>query len=269
MKTITLKENHNRKVLEEQLSEEDVSSLLGYLGKIDNLMADIDVPEIDSKIDDAREFLSQVEAGQRKTGIFSKNRREAKKKMQVVQNVTIQVGNLLQNMRKIVTLTSKNLASELQKGGYDDGDNVSDVLNRISPSISQRMELHIKANLSPKWLRGKPSVDAGTAASQIMALPFRTFMKLVQKSSANNWKVPQSDSSEKDAKENSVHDKVLKSLGIEPGEGGQKNLGQAINLLKKNRPMSKGFVDVLDTLKGILGRDFDPKDLQAVYKALK
>ena len=269
MKTITLKENHEREIIVEQLSDQEVSDLMRYLDRIDSLMADIDVPEIDSKIDDAREFLAQVEAGQRKTGIFGRDRRESKKKMQVVQNSTVQVANLLQNMRKIVTLTSKNLVSQIKKSGFDPGDNVSDVLNRIAPNISQRMEMLIKSNLHPKFLKGKPAVDPSIAANQIMGLPFDSFMKLVQKSSAKNWEVPKSDNSKKDSEEASTHDKILKSLGIKPGESGQQNLQKVIGVLKKNKSTSQGFVTVLDTLKGVLGKDFDPKDLQVVYKALK
>jgi hypothetical protein len=267
MKTITLKENHERKMLEEQLADQEISELLTYLGKIDNLMADVDVPEIDGKIDDAREFLSQVESGQKKTGIFSRNRREAKKKMQMVQNSTVQVANLLQNMKKIVTLTAKNLIPRIKKSGFDANDNVADVLTRLGANVSQRMEMLIKSNLQPKWLKGKPAIDPGAAANQIMGLPFSSFMKFVQKSSARDWKVPQSDSSEKVSKEKSTHDKILKALGQSGGK--DEDLGKVINILKKNKQSSQGFVQVLDTLKGILGSDFDPKDLQAVYQALK
>jgi hypothetical protein len=269
MKTITLKEHHARKILTEQLSDQEVSDLLSYLDRIDNLMANVDIPEIDSKIDDAREFLSQVEAGKRKTGVFGRDRREAKKKMQVVQNATVQVANLLQNMKKIVTLSAKNLIPRLKQSGFDRQDNVADVLGRLGGNVNQRMEMLIKANLQPKWLKGKPAVDAGVAANQMMSLPFEKFMRFVQKSSAGDWKVPQSDGSERDAEEESVHDKLLKTLGIKPGDQGQEHLTKVIQMIKKNQNMSKGFVNVLDTLKGVLGSDFDPNDLQAVYNALK
>lgn len=279
MQTITLKENYKREILEEQLAEQDISQLLNYLDRIDNLIGDIDVPEIDQKIDDAREFLSQVEAGQKQAGVFDfRKKRETRKQMQVVQNATVQVANLLKNMKKIVTLSAKNLLPRLKKTGFDPNESVEEVLGKIPGprgpgAVPQRMEMLIKASLNPKWLKGEPAIDATAAASQIMALPFRDFMKFVQKSSAGNWKIPQSKGQGKDEKglelDTVTHNKILKSLGLDPGDEGQAQLAKLIAVIKKNKVISKGFVTVLDALKGGLGKDFDPKDLQAVYNALK
>lgn len=179
MKLVTLNEQYHNSLIVEKINETQIAQLAKYLDQIDKQIDNVDLPYLDQVVDQVRDELADLlEKEGTLRGKFSDMMGRDKTLLAKAWNVTLQVGNMLKNIKNVSALLGKSLRQRASQ--LDPNKSAMEALSDIDPKASQRMMNILQKLLNPSQLKGKLVVDPQQAANDIMQLPFGQFASFLQ-----------------------------------------------------------------------------------------